>query len=1485
MPAFALPASVEERLDRLTAEARRLRILSGAGWLVAVLLAAPSSAVALDAAFELCGRARGGLLALGVALALAAAWWFVVRRCRETLSPDALARMVEADFPNLAEQLRSLAEGNDPAGRGSRTMMALLVQETERRTKKLDGRRAAPSVLGFRLAALVAATGVLALAPLLLVSGGTERVRRVLIPWSTPAAEAPYEVVVSSGDPVVKRGQPITVSGYFRKTQPTAALPESATAVFREAGSQEETKLPMAGDDKSAFTLTWPSVTSDLEYRIESGSARSGWHPIQAVDPVEAVAGSEAVFTAPDYATPLRPRRPVPIPADIVALQHSKAELKLKLNRPAQAVQLEWRPNDAGATASVQHLPVQLDDARTTATADVPIRADGFLKWHLFAEKNVRTEIVHGVRAIPDAPPRFERVTGFPVLAREIRPGAEMRIDLAVADDLAVASLFVDYGPAGALDEADSKCEPVALPGLGTARAEGSVAFRLSADAAEGRAFRVRLRIQDNRALPESNGKPQQATYPDRGWVVLRVSSAARPLEEQEVAAKRDQIRQKLDAIGKLFAKPRDDLKALRLDVQGRPRLEQDHSVRLASDLEATRAALGHLEDLARASAGITELQALATLTRDLAGREVRTAELELMKVLTETEAAPRDAAALAALRALETALGRLGILRTAGEAAGGDWLDRTQLEQLAMEQAGLAEQAVRSPRPTGLPAQQRRLNEELQTLLARSEALRRGEAESDAAQTRKLGEELRRLSRAQQDLDRASRRSDADAVPFDELAGKQKRIAEKTKSLAEKTELRARLAQTAPLDPNPAQIAADWLDRKKPLEALTEQEKAARDLERLAEALAKAAGDRADDRKAIQQLSRWQDDLLRRVADGSKQAPRGDTPADSEKWTAEQQSLHDATRKLMLPPAPALEKAHRQARDATGDAAEHLKRNPTQAAENLRKASEALNQLAEKTPSRPLRMQAAALELDKLRKDQDAISREIDDSLRYAKIADDPEAVKKLAAIAAKQEELSGKLARLDAPGLEARRTRTTDASGRAGEAIQKGQPKEIAATQEEVRQQVNRLKQALGGQTPVDEQAGELARLQKELADDLATPDRPAAEEFPRLQRCQKEIARRLQQLEAPEAQSALQEAREAVQAAEGALRKPAPDLDDLRAKSQQAAAATRRLSEGLNKGSPVQAPAQNEQEVYLPRKSDADEALALAAEQRTLRDQLLRIAEHATKSPQPAGADPLKELARKQSELAKVAEQLARDSEAAGQPEAASLVAEAAALARTAGEKWEVGDGAGTEAVLKKLQEAARTTTRPELTKKAEELHAQQGELTRHARKIADDAGSRSARQQARQLELAKQSRELAVKLERPDTFLKPGPSATVRLAADGLKQAGTAMEQAHKATSGNKAAEASKARRQAAEALNKSQMALDAASGPPQPGGRGEADRAAAEATRQARDLMRQAEKELSTPDGSGASPVMCRAAKLLQQAAGKLGDAAGRASRE
>ena len=780
-----------------------------------------------------------------------------------------------------------------------------------------------------------------------------------------------------------------------------------------------------------------------------------------------------------------------------------------------------------------------------------------------------------------------------------------------------------------------------------------------------------------------------------------------------------------------------------------------------------------------------------------------------------------------------------------------------------------LADDAMSAKSPTELAAKQRELTGELDDLLRKSDALKRGAADAAAQRKAREGEELRRIARDQRGLDAAILRGEAEANRgrVERLSEQQAELADKIKKLADKTDLPSRLSQTATLDLKPARAAADWLGKKKPIEALTEQEKAAHDLDRLADALEKSATDRADARKTAQQLARWQEDLQRRATEGFKQTPRGDTPPDLDKWISEQLAICNETRKLPLPPSLGLDRARLSGVETAAAAAEQLKRDPAHAAEIVRKATDVLNQLAEKIPGQTLRLQAAAAELDKLRKGQDIIQKEVGEIVRLSLDPNDPDSKQKWEAVAEKQNELSKAIRKVDTPGRESRRGRAADASERARDDMKKGRPLEATASLREARLQLDRLKQVLGDQTPVDDRAADLAQLQNEIVVNLSKIETLSPDELQRLRRSQSDIVRHLQQLPAPEAQSSLQMAREAALAAESALKKAEPDFDDLKKKCLLALVASRELERKLNpEGRAIESP-RVEDSPNLPNTKDADDARALAREQRELRDRLSRIAEASTKPLTPSRGDPLKVLVQKQSDLTGDIERLARDAKAVGRTEAAAKAKLAVQHARAAGQKLDVGDGsgAGFEAAAAKndLDSTAAEMGKPDLDERAIVLVRRLSEWIEETAKRAGEPGSELARQREKQRELAEESRGLA-------------SSAPAEIAG-ALKRAADAMDQANRHVAANKPGDAVKSRRSADDALDQAQKSLGNYPALPPLGVRAQLFLNAAVEAEGARILIGQVERELLRPSGSRAAQTMRRASEQLKRAAGKLGD--------
>src|SRR5262249_36168786 len=138
--------------------------------------------------------------------------------------------------------------------------------------------------------------------------------------------------------------------------------------------------------------------------------------------------------------------------------------------------------------------------------------------------------------------------------------------------------------------------------------------------------------------------------------------------------------------------------------------------------------------------------------------------------------------------------------------------------------------------------------------------------------------------------------------------------------------------------------------------------------------------------------------------------------------------------------------------------------------------------------------------------------------------------------------------------------------AAGKAGDDLTAGLPQDIPASQRNLGRQLDRLKQAIDGQTPADDLADQLARKQRELATEFAKPGgTPLPQDLQKLQRLQRESNKGLGGLSAPEAPELEHRAKDAARDAEQAMREP-DDVDQLQKKSKEAADALDKLADRL-------------------------------------------------------------------------------------------------------------------------------------------------------------------------------------------------------------------------------------------------------------------------------------------------------------------------------
>jgi hypothetical protein len=1173
MSAAPHTAAPEDRLAALAARVRRLWVVRGACGLAVAVLGSVAALLVLDAAAPLSVGARCVLQVAWLGLVVFLAWRLVASRWQGDVPLEEIEREVERQFPGLGERVRialTAGEADLPP------VVAALNHDTQRRTRDLDVSLVAPlwSAAPYTLA--TAAVALVACGAAMLPGAG-DHLRRVMMPWSRSAG-VPFEIVVTSGDAVVRRGEPVTLAAYLRPTEPNALFPEGASIAFRDWPGAAERREPMTADAGGVFHATTPAAADDFEYRVEVGSAVSPWHTVLVTDPVELADPSAAEVVPPAYATSI-PTRFLPGFANLDGLQFSTVAFRLRFTRPAESVALEWRPDSRPGTDPPDLVPIELAGDRTGGTASIQLRVSGTLRLLLVNEpgpRKLRTELTAAVRVAVDAPPRLEHLTGISTQPGTVHPGAQVPISLAAVDDVGVRTAVLEY----AVGPADAKVEHLAIPltGAGTPRAEGRLLFDLAGKGREGDTIRYRLRVTDTRSIDEVKLGPQEVVYPPSGWAELRLSATAPPLDQQEVFGQRDAVRANLTAIFKEVADTRTAVEALRADTAGHSPLPVDHAVRLGQLRERTQKTAALLYDCSRDAALTPDLRPLAGAVDAVVDGPVRAAGDALRTAATDSPA-DRQAALAAARDRLAEAAGQVEGLLKQNDRLARERLDRRRLAALAADQARLADR-VKAGKPDDLFAAQRDLLGRLNHLIADSDALKQSVDAVAGREAARFAAELKALAAALRGLNAATDQHAADVRRWllDDLARQHAGLAKQAEGVLPTMATAARLAGATLSKPAEFRRAADLIANDQIVDALVELEKLALALDRTAAEFDLRAAERKDPKAATRQLARWQDDLREQFAAATRETPFDKLP-DPAKATfrMEQTALAKAVEQLKLPADPSTTALRDAALVHLGFAVKRLDAEGAEAEVAMRLAADALDRLAEKTPTAAERLARTRPELEKLRLEQDAIVTAAEQVVRqHEKYSPTGPVIKtlaqKFAPVQARQQKLADRLAELDLPSLEPRRARALLALKAAAADLKAGLPFDAVASLAWAKREIDRLRTAADGQVPPDDAADDLAGKQAAVADMVrALGHHPTAKQLEPAVAAQLDVLRLFVPVAAaPEAPVLMHDATEALKqakAAAEACQRDAAKHPEFWHRAAVAAVALARLADRLN------------------------------------------------------------------------------------------------------------------------------------------------------------------------------------------------------------------------------------------------------------------------------------------------------------------------------
>ncbi len=1382
----ALPSRLEAKFTALEKRIRSRRLWRGLSWVVLVQLLVAAGLVALDAAIAIPLGGRVGCLAGWVALGIGLVWIKVVHPLSQAIPREDLAVLVEDEYPILAERLSTTIslQQHAGAGNGSPRLIRMLARETEQRTRRIHFDATVPWTGTIGLGAIALALFLGTLTGVTVLPHSKEHVRRFLLPWYTPPVEVPYRLVVTSGSPTVKRGENMTLSGYLEATAAEAELPGTVEVRLRSLDGQIET-LPMVSKGEQVYALQRTQVVSTFDYRLEAGPLASAWQRVQVVDPVELTGETHTLIEMPAYARrPEQAEQRIDGLQDLEVWQYGKVTFQLQFNQPPERAYFAWRPV-VGAEEGIgevlrKYWPIQLKGSLGSQT-HVPTET-GTLTLHMESRSGVSSEVSpFRLKVRIDQPPRFTRVQGVTEEPREVRPQEVVPIAFAADDDLGITAVEVEYR----INDGPIQTEAIVLQRPTLVEATGSHGLALKDRVQQGDRLFFRLKARDIRDLPEHGLTPQEVYFPSDGhWSELRIDRDAASLKEQEIAAQQAQLRKQLQALIQSVQREQRGVYKLRMETRDHPVLDNEHKDDLKDLQEVHQGNQDQLQRMIRDLEATPELGTLLEPLRAVQQEPMKAAAKHLDQANRATQFGQRNDQLEQADQHLEAALKRLEQLRQASEELAQQRRDRNTLERLQQQQQSLAEQAAQAKSPEALrrlQAAQQEIARQLEELTQKSPRLRAAAEAKQNAQALKLADRAQQLAEDQrslaQSIDKTEQAQRAEQLA--ELGKQQEQLNQQIEQLAQQTQSATRAAQTRPLDQESSRQAQQALKQSDIYEAMKEQSNAARELERLAAALERAAAQADDPREMARQLARLQEDLRKRLADATRRQALAELPEEKRQSLAgEQRALQAALEQLPVPhDDAAVREAHqevvRQA-ERTREALDNQATETRQADEQMGATRDALKQLAMKLPTKAEldRRARAAVNAMKTRQDQLAAAvREQAQSLAKQ----DPNAAATRAALADKlqeavreQAEVATKLAKLEVPRAHRDRwQRTQQAVMQALSDLLNAHPQDVTATQERAARELGRLQQALHQKTPADEQARKLMREQQALTDDAKrvaeNPSPGQAERNPLITR-QQQLREQLEQLDAPEAPNRLATAQEALQQAEQAARDPDPTV--LAQASQAAAQQLEQLAAQMQ-----------------GQETNAARAERLARKQADAATEAERLAK---KPPEPNA-----QLAAR-----KRAQQLQRETEqlqggAQGQREKQKALEALRRLERSPPQERVAAESEAAQALRRLADKLAQRDTPA----------AQAAEIARQQRQLADQASQANRNQGPamanRQADLARRTEQLAQET--------PNPPEAARQALEPMQQAREQLEQGPPPAAEEALKQAAKAAEQLARAL--------------------------------------------------------------------------------
>lgn len=440
------PHPISQQVRQLRSRARRLTLLYGLGWTLAIALGVAALLAGWDSLVHIQDR--------GLRWMMSAAWWgtviwsvrrFIIAPLRTPLSELDIAHRVEKRFPQLGEDLAAavsfLGQAEDDPLAGSPQLRRAVVLRSAAALEQLslaDVLQPRPARQAWITAGWVAAAAV----ALSLVHPTSARLALLRLVNPAAAAHWPQKNHLAFKQPIHRLafGQPLELEIVDAQG---AALPDNVWVHFRteSPGQPAVTEKQLAQFVAGALLVRRQQVTQPLAYRAAGGDDDSmPWIELALVEP-PALDSLAVTLDYPAYTG----WSAAPGDKDIRALRGTKVSMRGTSTKPLQSAAL--------CLESGARLKAQLGDdgyafeVPGTGEQALVVDQSGSYWFELTDLDGLigGPEVRYEIRAIADLPPTV--VMEQPDANIYVTPTAQIPVRIVAKDDLALRQLELRWQP------------------------------------------------------------------------------------------------------------------------------------------------------------------------------------------------------------------------------------------------------------------------------------------------------------------------------------------------------------------------------------------------------------------------------------------------------------------------------------------------------------------------------------------------------------------------------------------------------------------------------------------------------------------------------------------------------------------------------------------------------------------------------------------------------------------------------------------------------------------------------------------------------------------------------------------------------------------------------------------------------------------------------------------------------------------------------